>query len=47
MICNIIRKQNINLLEKIAEEEILPTRELLGKYIITKTQVKNILTSLE
>ena len=47
MICNIIRKQNINLLEKIAEEEILPTRELLEKYIITKTQVKNILTLLE
>tara|TARA_B110000914_G_C15110300_1_gene285827 strand:+ start:90 stop:320 length:231 start_codon:yes stop_codon:yes gene_type:complete len=47
MICNIIRKQNIELLEKIGEEEILPIRELINKYIITKTQVKNILNNLE
>lgn len=44
ILCNIIRKQNIKLIEKIAEEEILPTRDLLNKYVITKTQVKNLLT---
>ena len=47
IICNIIRKQNIELLEKIGEEEMLPIRELMNKYIITKTQVKNILNNLE
>ena len=44
ILCNIIRKQNIKLIEKIAEEEVLPTRDLLNKYVITKTQVKNLLT---
>ena len=44
ILCNIIRKQNIKLIEKIAEEEILPTRDLLNRYVITKTQVKNLLT---
>lgn len=44
ILCNIIRKQNIKLIEKIAEEEILPTRDLINKYVITKTQVKNLLT---
>jgi|TARA_B110000259_G_C14008329_1_gene398710 hypothetical protein len=44
MICNIIRKQNIKLLENIGEEEMLPIRDLLNKYVITKTQVKNLLT---
>jgi carbamoylphosphate synthase large subunit len=47
IICNIIRKENIKLLEKIGEKEMLPIRELLNKYVITKTQVKNILTTLE
>tara|TARA_B100001057_G_C22604627_1_gene854151 strand:+ start:475 stop:705 length:231 start_codon:yes stop_codon:yes gene_type:complete len=46
ILCNIIRKQNIKLLEKIAEEEMLPTRELINKYVITKTQVKNLLTTM-
>ena len=46
MICNIIRKQNIKLLEKIGEEEMLPIRELINKYVITKTQVKNLLTTM-
>ena len=47
IICNIIRKENIKLLERIGEKEMLPIRELLNKYVITKTQVKNILTTLE
>ena len=47
IICNIIRKQNIKLLEKISEEEMLPTRELINKYVITKTQVKNLLTTMD
>ena len=47
MICNIIRKQNITLLEKIGEEEILPIRNLINRYVITKTQVTNILNNLE
>jgi len=47
MICNIIRKQNIKLLEKIGEEEMLPIRELINKYVITKTQVKNLLTTMD
>jgi TRAP-type mannitol/chloroaromatic compound transport system substrate-binding protein len=46
IICNIIRKQNIDLLEKIGEEEMLPIREIINKYVITKTQVKNILTKM-
>ena len=46
ILCNIIRKQNIKLLEKIAEAEMLPTRELINKYVITKTQVKNLLTTM-
>ena len=29
IICNIIRKQNIDLLEKIGEEEMLPIREII------------------
>ena len=47
MICNIIRKQNIALLEKIGEEEILPIRNLINRYVITKTEVKNILNNLD
>jgi hypothetical protein len=47
MLCNIIRKQNIKLLEKIGEEEMLPIRELINKYVITKTQVKNLLTTMD
>jgi len=47
IICNLIRKQNIELLEKIGEEEILPIRELLNKYIISKSDVKEILSNLE
>jgi len=46
IICNLIRKQNIELLEKIGEEEILPIRELLNKYIISKSDVKEILSNL-
>lgn len=46
IICNIIRKQNIDLLEKIGEEEMLPIREIINKYVITKTQVKNMLTKM-
>jgi len=46
IICNLIRKQNIQLLEKIGEEEILPIRELLNKYIISKADVKEILSNL-
>ena len=46
ILCNIIRKQNIKLLEKIGEEEMLPIRELINKYVITKTQVKNLLTTM-
>ena len=47
ILCNIIRKQNIKLLEKIGEEEMLPIRELINKYVITKTQVKNLLTTID
>lgn len=47
IICNLIRKQNIELLEKIGEEEILPIRELLNKYIISKSDVREILSNLE
>lgn len=47
MLCNIIRKQNIKLLEKIGEEEMLPIRELINKYVINKTQVKNLLTTMD
>lgn len=43
IICNIIRKQNIQLIENIGEKEFLPIRELLNKYVITKNDVKNIL----
>ena len=41
ILCNIIRKQNLQLLEKIGEVEKLPILELNRKYIITKNQVKN------
>ena len=47
IICNIIRKQNIELLERIGEEEILPIRELINKYVINKHDVTNILNNLE
>tara|TARA_B100000900_G_scaffold211460_1_gene179247 strand:+ start:6104 stop:6292 length:189 start_codon:yes stop_codon:yes gene_type:complete len=47
IICNIIRKQNIALLEKIGEEEELPIRELIKKYVISKYDVKNILSNLD
>ena len=43
ILCNIIRKQNLQLLEKIGEVEKLPILELNRKYIITKNQVKNII----
>ena len=43
ILCNIIRKQNLKLLEKIGEVEKLPILELNRKYIITKNQVKNII----
>ena len=47
ILCNIIRKQNIALLEKIGEEEELPIRELIKKYVISKYDVKNILSNLD
>jgi carbamoylphosphate synthase large subunit len=47
IICNIIRKQNIALLEKIGEEEELPIRELIKKYVISKYDVKKILSNLD
>ena len=43
ILCNIIRKQNLQLLEKIGEVEKLPILELNRKYIITKNQLKNII----
>jgi len=43
ILCNIIRKQNLQLLEKIGEVEKLPILELNKNYIITKNQVKNII----
>jgi len=47
IICNIIRKQNIALLEKIGEIEELPIRELIKKYVISKNDVKKILSNLD
>ena len=35
------------LLEKIGEEEELPIRELIKKYVISKYDVKNILSNLD
>ena len=43
ILCNIIRKQNLQLLEKIGEVEKLTILELNKNYIITKNQVKNII----
>tara|TARA_B110000259_G_C13991425_1_gene392657 strand:- start:1030 stop:1224 length:195 start_codon:yes stop_codon:yes gene_type:complete len=47
IICNLIRKQNIKLLEKIGEKELLPIRELLTRYVISKSDVREILSNLE
>jgi hypothetical protein len=46
ILCNIIRKQNLNLLEKIGEVEKLSILDLNKKYIISKNQVNNILIQI-
>tara|TARA_Y100001970_G_scaffold293482_1_gene440567 strand:- start:26723 stop:26917 length:195 start_codon:yes stop_codon:yes gene_type:complete len=43
ILCNIIRKQNITLLEKISEKECIPIDKLLSKYIMSKAKIRNIL----
>ena len=43
ILCNIIRKQNITLLEKISEKELIPIDKLLNKYIMSKAKIRNIL----
>lgn len=43
ILCNIIRKQNITLLEKISEKECIPIDKLLSKYIMSKSKIRNIL----
>tara|TARA_B100000780_G_scaffold268109_1_gene225772 strand:+ start:208 stop:444 length:237 start_codon:yes stop_codon:yes gene_type:complete len=43
ILCNLIRRQNISLLEKIGEIECIPIQNLLSKYIISKSRMKNIL----
>jgi|TARA_B110000259_G_scaffold114501_1_gene130489 hypothetical protein len=43
ILCNLIRRQNISLLEKIGELECIPIQNLLSKYIISKSRMKNIL----
>ena len=43
ILCNIIRKQNITLLEKISEKECIPIHKLLSKYIMSKSKIRNIL----
>ena len=45
ILCNIIRKQNIILLEKISEKECIPIDKLLNKYIISKSKIKNIINN--
>jgi hypothetical protein len=44
VLTNTVRKQNIQLLNKIAKIEQIPIDQLLDKYIITKSAVKNIIT---
>ena len=44
ILCNYIKKQNIKLLENIGNKEMIPIKELLERYIISKTDIKNILT---
>jgi hypothetical protein len=43
IICNIVRKQNITLLEKISEKECIPIDKLLNKYIMSKSKIRNLL----
>jgi hypothetical protein len=43
ILCNIIRKQNITLLEKISEKESIPIDKLFNKYIMSKAKIRNIL----
>ena len=45
ILCNIIRKQNIYLLEKICKKYNLSDKILIKKFIIRKIDVRNILTS--
>ena len=45
ILCNIIRKQNIILLEKISEKECIPIDKLLNKYIMSKSKIRNILNN--
>jgi|TARA_B110000211_G_scaffold122746_2_gene141623 hypothetical protein len=47
IISNLIRKQNIELLEKIGEEELLPIRELINRYVISKSDVRELLNDIE
>lgn len=44
ILCNIIRKQNIYLIEKICKHYNLPERVLIKQYVIRKLDVRNILT---
>ena len=44
ILCNLIRRQNISLLEKIGEIEFIPIDKLLSKYIISKSRMRNILS---
>ena len=44
ILCNLIRRQNISLLEKIGEIECIPIEKLLSKYIISKSRMRNILS---
>ena len=44
ILCNIIRKQNIYLIEKICKHYDSPERVLIKQYVIKKLDVKNILT---
>ena len=44
ILCNIIRKQNIYLIEKICKYYDLPERVLIKQYVIKKLDVRNILT---
>lgn len=43
ILCNIIRRQNITLLEKISEKECIPIDKLLNKYIMSKSKIRNLL----
>jgi len=46
ILCNIIRKQNIILLERISETECIPVDRLLNKYIMSKAKIRNILNNM-